>query len=436
MRLAPIPLFVVSLALGSSACEPSGDEVRTPAAPPPHAGQRADRGPHIGAPPPPPLDEDANPALALGVPGSASLAPTLAVLAYLEGPSQRALEQALAQVRSAPEYHLNAYLEAFLLAEAGREEELASVLTDKLGGREATWRFFFQVHRDELSSLLALQPSEICYLHRVELWLRSSRGRGQPLPASLVRCPVHGTPLEALPEGERVGSASHRCPRCDATRREAAAVRLWPAFQQVAWDSHGADRVGRWIGRPGASVPPERVFRELGFEPGMVIADIGAGEGWFTIPFARQLGSEGHLWAEDIAPGFLDFIAWRAEDAGLDNVTTVLGEPTDVKLPPDTMDRVFVCEVYKYICTNAQRDDPEVLEGSVRPFVTSLRRALKDDGRLVFVEHDDPITDPKATAPALIIEQVGALGFHLVERSDAFAPRQVVLVFEKSTPEE
>lgn len=432
-RMGALLLFSPAILAFLACCDTGREEARPEPAdvrrPGPHRGPGGRAGPHPG--PLPDVSADANPAIALGVPGSESLAPTQAVLTYLEAPGAENLERSLNVVRAAKEHHLNAYLEAFLLAEAGRDRELRRVLEEKLGDREPTWRFFFQVHRDQLASLLAVQPSEICYLHRVELWLHSSRGQRGAIPPSLLRCPVHDTPLEALPDGDRVGSAHHRCPRCDAVRLEAEELRLWPPFQQMAWDSHSADRVGRWIGRPGAEIPPARVFSQLGFEPGMTIADVGAGEGYFTIPFASLVGPEGHIWAEDIAPGYLDFIAWRAEDAGLDNVTTVQGEPADVGLPEDSMDRIFVCEVYKYICTNAQRDDPEVLEGSVRPFVASLHRALKEDGRLVFVEHHDPLGDPKAIAPEVIVEQLSGSGFRLVERSDAFAPRQMVLVFEK-----
>jgi predicted methyltransferase len=242
---------------------------------------------------------------------------------------------------------------------------------------------------------------------------------------------VDGTPYERLASGERVGSAGHRCSACDEARAGAGFHRYWPVFQQIAWDSHGQDRIGGWQDQEGTVVPPERVFDTLGFEPGMTIADIGAGEGYFSLPFAQRLGPTGQLWAEDITLGFLDFIAWRAQDMGLDNVHTVLGNPVDVNLPEASQDRIFVCEVYKYICTNAQRGDPAHIEASVRPFVASLHRALKDSGRLVFVEHDDPIGNPKAVAPEVIIEQLEALGFRLVERSDAFAPLQAVLVFEK-----
>jgi len=370
---------------------------------------------------------------AFGTPGATSLAPTLAVLDYLADPSDPTrFERALQAVRRAGPDHLNAYLEAFLLAEAGREAELQAVLKNKLDGRASTWRYLFQVHRDELPGLLEIQPAEICYLHRVELHIRKDQAGEKGFPQELQSCPVDGTPYEALREGQSLGASDHRCRRCDAVRASAEAHRLWPVFQQVAWDSHSEDRISHWVNRHDAILTAERVFEDLGFTAGMKIADIGAGEGWFTLPFARKLGPDGHIWAEDIFPGFLNFIAWRAQDEGLDNVSTVLGQVADVSLPDDTMDRIFVCEVYKYICTNAQKDDTSVFESSVRPFVASLRRALRDDGRLIFVEHDDPVEDPKAIAPAIIIQQLERLGFRLVEQSGVYGPRQRVLVFEKA----
>ena len=418
MPSSRLPTLLLAL-LGLAAC--GGEPALAPGPDEPASASRAGLAdPHA-----------ANPALALGTPGATTLAPTEAVLDYLDAPGPETLERALGILRAAEAHHVNAYLEAFLLAEAGREAELARVLEAKLPGREPTWRFFFQEHRALLPALLALHPREICYLHRVELQIREHEHGEDGLPVSTYTCPVDGTPYARLAPGERVGSAGHRCPACDEARAGAGIHRYWPVFQQIAWDSHGQDRIGGWQDREGTVVTPDQLFDALGFEEGMAIADIGAGEGYFSLPFAKRLGPQGQLWAEDIYLGFLDFIAWRAQDMGLDNVHTVLGSPVDVNLPEASQDRIFVCEVYKYVCTNAQRDDAAHLEASVRPFVASLRRALKPGGRLVFVEHDDPVDNPKAIAPEVIVEQLEGLGFELVERSDAFAPLQAVLVFEK-----
>ena len=117
------------------------------------------------------------------------------------------------------------------------------------------------------------------------------------------------------------------------------------------------------------------IVEALGLEPGMEVADIGAGTGLFTIPMAEAVGPEGAVFAVDIAPDFLRYIADRASGAGLVNVCTVLGTQESTQLPPASIDLAYVCDTYHHF------EDPAAS-------LASIRRALRPGGRLVVVEFD------------------------------------------------
>ena len=133
------------------------------------------------------------------------------------------------------------------------------------------------------------------------------------------------------------------------------------------------------------------IVEALGLEPGMDVADVGAGTGLFAIPIAEAVGPEGVVFAVDIAPNFLRHIAGRAERANLVNVCTVLGTQTSTQLPPDSVDLVYVCDTYHHF------EDPESSLGSIR-------RALRPGGRLVLVEFDRV----EGTSSDFILEHVRA----------------------------
>ena len=75
--------------------------------------------------------------------------------------------------------------------------------------------------------------------------------------------------------------------------------------------------------------------------PGMTVADIGAGEGYYTVRLAERVGSTGRVLAEDIAIGAIRKLGARVERDRLDNVSIKLGTPEDPKLPAGSFDRIF-----------------------------------------------------------------------------------------------
>jgi ubiquinone/menaquinone biosynthesis C-methylase UbiE len=113
----------------------------------------------------------------------------------------------------------------------------------------------------------------------------------------------------------------------------------------------------------------------LGLKPGMAVADVGAGTGLFTRLFAERVGPTGKVYAVDIAERFLSHIATEAKKRGHSHVMTVLGSQDSTNLPGESVDLVFLCDVYHHL------ENPAKLLGSIH-------RALKPEGRLVVIDFD------------------------------------------------
>ncbi len=117
------------------------------------------------------------------------------------------------------------------------------------------------------------------------------------------------------------------------------------------------------------------IVNAIGLAQGMNVADIGAGTGAFTYLFAEKVGPAGKVFAVDIAPEFLEHIAIEAKKRGHDQVRTVKGDQKSTHLPKNSVDVVFLCDVYHHL------ENPNLT-------LASIRNALKPGGRLVIVEFD------------------------------------------------
>ena len=145
------------------------------------------------------------------------------------------------------------------------------------------------------------------------------------------------------------------------------------------------------------------VMDKAAIRPGMTIADIGAGEGYYTIRLAARVGKDGRVLAEDIVPAVRDTLADRVARERLDTVSVKLGEPSDPKLPAASFDRVLMVHMYHEI------EQPYA-------FLWNLRPALKPDGLVVVVDADRP-TQLHGTPPALLRCEFMAVGYQPVETS-------------------
>ena len=122
----------------------------------------------------------------------------------------------------------------------------------------------------------------------------------------------------------------------------------------------------------------EAVIAFAGIKPGMSAADIGAGEGYYTVRLSRSVGSKGRVLAEDIVPETRDRLAIRVQREGLDNVAVRLGLPDDPKLPTASFDRIFLVHMYHEV------EQPYA-------FLWHLRDGLKPGGLVVVVDARRPV---------------------------------------------
>ena len=139
-----------------------------------------------------------------------------------------------------------------------------------------------------------------------------------------------------------------------------------------------------------------------GIKRGMTVADIGAGEGYYTVRLAARVGHDGRVLAQDIVPSVRDALAERVNREALDNVSVKLGLPADPKLPVASFDRVLLVHMYHEIAEPYE-------------FLWRLRPAIRPSGRVVVVEADRS-TSAHGTPPALLDCEMAAVGYNLVKR--------------------
>lgn len=134
--------------------------------------------------------------------------------------------------------------------------------------------------------------------------------------------------------------------------------------------------------------------------PGMTVADIGAGEGYYTIRLAQKVGDEGRVLAQDIVPATRDALAERVARERLDNVSVKLGAPDDPKLPEASFDRIFMVHMYHEI------EQPY-------EFLWRMRPSLRPGGLVVVVDANRRTVD-HGTPPALLKCEFAAVGYQLI----------------------
>jgi precorrin-6B methylase 2 len=192
--------------------------------------------------------------------------------------------------------------------------------------------------------------------------------------------------------------------------REIAGVMGWEGAQWLERESRAREE------------RPELLLRELALAPGMTVADIGAGTGYYTWQLAKQVGPGGRVYAVDVQPEMIRMLDSQMAKRGVRNVVSVLGSETSVKLPPASVDLAIMVDVYHELAYPA-----EVLD--------SIVDALKPGGRVVFIEY-------RAEDPAVAIKPLHKMSERQVrreatahgltwERSIESLPIQHAIVFRK-----
>jgi ubiquinone/menaquinone biosynthesis C-methylase UbiE len=169
---------------------------------------------------------------------------------------------------------------------------------------------------------------------------------------------------------------------------------------------------------------PDQVMDELGIGDGSVVADLGAGGGWFTVRLAHRVGPNGRVYAEDIQPQMIEAIRRRVAREQLKNVSTILGAASDARLV-EPVDAVLIVDAY------SEMVQPVVL-------LRNVAASLKPNGRIGIVNFKKDGHGPgpemnERVEPERVIEDANAAGLKLLSRP-TFLRYQYMLVFGKRSP--
>lgn len=166
-------------------------------------------------------------------------------------------------------------------------------------------------------------------------------------------------------------------------------------------------------------VQPDRVMDQMHIVAGTKVADIGAGSGWFTVRFARRVGKDGTVFAEDINPQSITYLRDRAAKDKLSNVRVIEGTPDDTRLPARSVQAVMFMKVYHEIAHPV-------------PFMRTLRPALLPGARIGIIDRNGNGSGTDHGVPeATVVHEMSEAGFHKVERHDFKADGQdYFLIFE------
>ncbi|GLI98151.1 MAG: methyltransferase domain-containing protein [Pseudomonadota bacterium] len=143
----------------------------------------------------------------------------------------------------------------------------------------------------------------------------------------------------------------------------------------------------------------EDIMDLTGIRPGMTVADIGAGEGYYTVRLAKRVGPNGRVLAQDILAEVIDALGRRVTREDWNNVSVKLGTSDDPKLPANSFDRVLMVHMYHEIA------EPYA-------FLWNLHPALKKDGEVIVVDANRP-TQQHGTPPRLLACEFAAVGYRL-----------------------
>ena len=203
----------------------------------------------------------------------------------------------------------------------------------------------------------------------------------------------------------------------------AAAAAQAPATERVAHRLHGDPKA--YIAaledpKRDAYQKPHQVLEALGIKQGEVVADIGAGSGYFTMRLAHHVGPTGRVYAVDVSPDMIRHLNRRLREAGIRNVWSVLSDPGDPLLPDASVDRFVIVNTWHHI-----EDQPR--------YLTLLKRMLRPGGQVVHVDfqkRDLPVGPPLGMKVARedVVKQMEAAGFRLAAEH-AILPYQYFLVF-------
>ena len=164
---------------------------------------------------------------------------------------------------------------------------------------------------------------------------------------------------------------------------------------------------------------PHEVMQALGIRDGEIVADIGAGSGYFTMRLAHHVGSRGRVYAVDVSPDMIRHLHARVRDMGLLNVSPILARPDDPLLP-QPVDRFLIVDVWHHIENQAG-------------YLAAMKKLLKPGGQVVMIDfhkRELPVGPPPAMKIARedLVTQMEANGYRLATEH-TMLPYQYFLAF-------
>ena len=165
---------------------------------------------------------------------------------------------------------------------------------------------------------------------------------------------------------------------------------------------------------------PHEVLTALKLKAGEVVADIGAGSGYFTFRLAHHVGDTGRVYAVDVSPEMIVHLNRRIRDLKAQNVVAILSAPDDPLLMDGSVDRFFICDTWHHI-ENHER------------YLSRMKRMLKPGGQVVMVDFkkaETPVGPPQEMRIARddLVNEMETNGFQ-VQAEHTFLPYQYFVVF-------
>jgi ubiquinone/menaquinone biosynthesis C-methylase UbiE len=165
---------------------------------------------------------------------------------------------------------------------------------------------------------------------------------------------------------------------------------------------------------------PHEVLTALNIKPGEVIADIGAGSGYFTFRLAHFVGDKGKVYAVDVSPDMIRHVNRRIRETKTTNVVTILADNDDPLLADKSVNRFFICDVWHHV-------------GNQTKYLSLMKKMLKPGGEVVMIDFHKkelPFGPPMQMKIARedLIKQMETNGFRL-SKEHTFLPHQYFLVF-------
>lgn len=167
---------------------------------------------------------------------------------------------------------------------------------------------------------------------------------------------------------------------------------------------------------------PSEVLKQLGLKPGMVVCDLGCGNGFYSLSMAKMVAPDGKVLAVDIQQEMLHLLKLRADSEGVANIEPVLGTIVDPKLPDESVDLLLLVDVYHEFSHPQQ-------------MLSAIRKSLKPDGLIVLLEYREedrtvPIKPLHKMSQKQILKEYGANGFTLAKQFEGL-PWQHMMYFQK-----